>query len=311
VTLTSAPSSRQAAVKILAGHTEAPDRTKIDVALGQLLAQAGALAGKEQVREGKTLKEIVKAVIPDHYRLSFLTARGAWSEAKNREVTRAEFIAHTPDDLMSQAMHAVDARRGAEDAVDRPPLHRAVDTELKILWATLTAVLKTEVEAGLGRDSRAGEQFRRALVRLWKQTQTFEVAKGAGDHSVTAARSSLAARAMSEVRKYLRDSKPTKGWKPVQRAFDAYLRVDLVEGKAVLRLAMKHPLTYQVGVPLPGADDQRSLTDLAAAYGCQETDPDIKDRLTGGGRLLVLSKDLTQAITERPEDTAEDEAEVR
>jgi hypothetical protein len=313
LTLSSAPSARQAAARTVAGHAEAADLRKIDAALGEVLVQAEELAGKKETRSGKPLKEIVAAFITDHYRLSFRTARGAWSEALGREVTRAEFITHTPDALMAQAAQAgqaVDVGGGADGEVDRPALHRDVETELKILWATLTAPLRTEAEVGLGKDSKAGEEFRRGVVRLFKQTATFEVAKGAGDQSVTASRSSLAARVMTETRKYLQLKDPVeapKGWKPVQRAFDAFWRVDLVGGVPVLRLALKYTLTFQIGVPLPGVSDQRSLTDLAAAYGCQDTDLTVKDRLTGGGRLLVLSRDLVEAITERPEEEVEAE----
>jgi hypothetical protein len=251
VSVTSTPSSRQAAVKSIAHHVGGADRAQIDVAVGQLLAQALECADRPPVRDGKTLREIVAAVVPAYYQLRYRTARGAWSERKG-EITRAEFITHTPAALMAQAEQAIDAP-GKDGAVNRPALHRAIETELRILWATLTAPLKAQAEACLGSGSKAASEFRRALVRLWKQTMTFEVAKGTGTGSVTAARSSLAARAASAAAWHLKVKKATIGWGAVQRAFDAYWRVDLVANQPVLRLAMKYPLTFQIGVPLRGS----------------------------------------------------------
>ena len=86
----------------------------------------------------------------------------------------------------------------------------------------------------------------------------------------------------------------------MQADFDGWFRVDVMDGRKVLRLAMRYTLASQMRVTLPGIDNQQKLIAMATRYGLRgETYP--TDRLTGGERLLVLSAAATSEITDEPD----------
>ena len=244
-------------------------------------------------------------------------------DAASIEKAADDFAAKYPDSelrvmLYKAAMQAYQKTGNSEKivAVGRKAL--AIDPDdPEALVNVASEIAEKTRDTDLDKDSEAAQQFRRALIRIWKQTATFEAARNMSNTSVSAARSSLAARTrkaahlIGEKNKPRASGKFTSGkWQAVQKAFDAYWRFDGdAEGNSFLRLAIKFEITFQIGVQVPGAVDQRSLNRLAKQYGLATTDEDVKDRLTGGGRLLVFSDDLTEEILQTPEEFYEEDHE--
>jgi hypothetical protein len=282
--------------------------------IGTHLAESWAAAVDAQrqapaaAATGPTVRDVVVARVPTIFRFSFRTERGAWSEARAAEVTRASFLAETPEELINAAALASDVPRTRDGRVTRAGVLRAVKAELEILWPTLLAKLPPQAEAIVDGKSPSARCFREAIVVLWTKLSTHRVSKTStnkGDE-VTASRSSLISRVLADAK--WPGSAPTCGWREVQAGFHAFWRVDLVEGgELVLRLAMRWTLGQQLGVTLPGVHCERELNDLAERYSLKEMAGNVKARLTGGGKLLVLSQDVTQELAEQPEREADDE----
>src|SRR5262249_44182611 len=297
ITLTSAPGSRAEAARLIAGHlaTGGPDRPAIDKKLGELLATAASEAGRKPEVKGPLLRDVVRSIVPAALRLTYRTDRGFWSEARAGEMTPGDVIAFTPEKRVGGAAPAVDAPRG------RGALLAAVRTELEVLAADLTGSLPRPEGADLQSAPTAAGRVRSALVALWTAARTFEVTnKGTDDEK--ASRTSLARRARAAVE---RSPKPAPRWGEVQRAHDAWWRVAVVGGEVVTLLAMRWTLAGQVGVTLPGVTDHASLMAIGGAAGCINPEPPVPVRLTGGQRLAVLSRSVTDEIlaAAEPEDT--------
>jgi hypothetical protein len=271
-----------------------PDRAEAEAALVTVLAQAEASLRAEPVEAaGPTVAEIVADLVPKELDLLHRTGRGAWSEARGGEIARADFLAFTPGWLIEAASKASDA------APRRAEVLRQVEAELRILWASLVPGLPPAHEAEAGADTEAARQFRSAMVRLWTATRTFEVCKG--EEGVAAKRASLASRVIAR-KDAIGDSPTAFGkWHEVQSSFDAWWRKWTDAGGEIrTALGMRWTLAAQVGVELPSVTSQVSLTGLSDSYGVTDPAPPFPVRCTGGGRLAVLSADITDEILEKP-----------
>jgi hypothetical protein len=303
--ISTAASGRAAPARTLAAQfltDDAEAAGKVDAALIEVLAWADEHLRKAPAAAGPTVREVVKAAVPPEWLLTHRTARGAWSESKQREVSRAEFIVATPEALLQACGGAADAPRDLSGRPCRPELLRLVEMELKVLWADLVADLPLERDADLPPTSAAAAAFRGAMIRLWTRTQTFEVVKGTTEAGDVASRSSLVSRVLSQHKK---DGRPggRTSWRAVQSAFDAWHRtwVD-ADGEEHVLLAMRHRLADQVGVTLPGVTDQTSLNDIGKRFGVLQDPPEKVPAVLSGGkvRLAILSLDLTRELLEQP-----------
>jgi hypothetical protein len=315
--LTNAASGRKEPARILAQLMgENADVAQIDATLTRLIGHAAERLRAPEEDDGPTLREIVAEKVPAAWLLRCRTARGLWSEAGGgREVGRAEFVTHTPEWLLEAAAKARDAPKSLDGTPIRPDLKRAIVVELEILWSNLVSTLPTEADVDLGTETEKAAAFRRATVRLWKRTQTFEVVKGHESKiGEVAARASLASRVQTQARDYLKrlvSPPPRERWREVQRAFDAWWRpwVD-ADGEVHILLAMRYTLTDQAGVELPGVRDQTSLTALGKGFGVlQDPPPGVPAVLSGGpgqARLGVLSLELARELLSEPLEDPED-----
>jgi putative DNA primase/helicase len=301
VTATSAPRSLADAARVVAQQDTSVSREAAGAALAKLVAVAARMAdAKAEQPAGPTVREIVGDRIAEAMQLKHRTERGLWSEQYGREVTRSEFVTHTPSWLLDAAACADDAPRTATGEPVRPGLIRAVKTELEVAWSDLCISLPRAAGTTLGADTEAGRTFRQALVKLWTKTVTFEVARNPeGD---VAARSSLIARVRTARAKAAAEGR--ERWRPVQNAFAAWWRLHVDgQGEEHLLLAMRWQLKEQIGVELPGVTDQNTLTALGERFGVFDADPKVATKLSGGqARLAVLAPNLTEELLDNPMD---------
>lgn len=308
IVISESAASRKQARRILAVH--GVPTTEVDSILGRILTAAATDAADRTLAAGETVAQIVRRIVPGAFNLTHRTARGAWSETRDAEITRPEFITHTPEPLIVATCGAVDAPRMGNGTFNRTALVRTIRTELEILWSTTLAALPVEEGAHLGATSAAGRRFRDAMLRLWTATRTFQINR-TGDGSsgdMVAARASLASRTQRAVEEYLRNNShgsPRPRWLPVQSGFDAWWRPRETQVPALVLLSMRANLCHQIGESLPGVRDQASLTRLCTKYGITDDTPSVPDRLTGGGRLVVLGGEITAEIMSKPEEPEE------
>jgi hypothetical protein len=175
VTLSDSSYGRGAASKLIAKRLpeDSEQRAALEEAIDGIIADAViALRAGDEAADGadERIADIVRRTIPGQWKLVHRTARGAWSEIKATEVTRSEFVAHTPTWLLAEAALAADA------PPDRLTLLKAVRAELEICWADLLQDLPRLADADLGADTEAAARFHQAMVTLWTATMTFEVA---------------------------------------------------------------------------------------------------------------------------------------
>jgi putative DNA primase/helicase len=310
-TLSDSMNGRKEAARFLAQLNHEAGREKIDAALTGLILKAAESLDrpKAQGDGGQLIASVVAGLVPERLGLKARTERGVWSETLGQEMTRPQFVGYTPGWLLDAAAEAADAPRDDNGIVNRLALHRAIETERKILWSDLQGELEPAAKAKLGENTAAGRRFREAMVKLWTKTMTFEVAKtleGTSGEKV-AARASLISRVQTQAEQFLNGlRKPTPRecrWTPIQKAFAGWWRPYVREdGAVVIYLAMRDRLCAQVGVDLPGVTDQTSLTYLGEQFGVLDAAlPDaVKTRLTGGVRLAVLSLELTIELLDDP-----------
>jgi putative DNA primase/helicase len=313
--ITNATSGRKEPARILAGLLgDGADPKEIDQTLTRVIGHAAACLENGPGAEGPTIREVVTGKVPEALRLKCRMPRGLWGETGGgREYTRADFVTFTPDWLLEEAGGAADAPRTFDGSPVRPELLRAVKVELEILWADLLSSLPTEADVDLGEDTEKGRAFRRAMVKLWKRTQTFEVVRDhAARNGEVAARASLASRVQRQAKPYLELNAPVQArekWRPVQNAFDAWWRPwKDYDGRVRIVLAMRWTLADQAGVELPGARDEATLKALGKRFGVLiDPPPGVPAVLSGGARrLAVLSLELCRELLEEPVDDPED-----
>jgi hypothetical protein len=307
LTLNGSPGGRRDAAKALAAHLdEQDDVNKAPGAIAKIIAAAAEALEAPRAAGADALQAIVAAQVQQALRPTHRTEKGLWCEGRGGEVPRGEFCASVHESLIEAAAAAADAPRDEGGAVNRAALVRAVELELKVLWATLMNTLPDAEGASLGQATEAGRQFRAAMVRLWKRPVTFDVHSHTdpyGNKSSTAVRANLLTRAIEQAYSKPRPFQQTP-WFAIHDAFSAWWRwhPDL-SGKMVLWLAMRADLAAAVGVLLPGVIDQRSLNLLGEQYGVLCKNPLPCSRLSGGkARLAVLALDFVEELMERPKD---------
>lgn len=304
VPLRSSIDGRSKAAKAIASHTGAGCDAEITAAFGTLLVTGKQVLESPSSTATQTVRKIVAARIPGEFRLSHRTSGGAWSEYLGREVTRSEFLAFTPDWLVTECAMAADAHRSQPESA----LLRTIVAALGIVWATeLEHLPALDTDAiTLDRDSAAGRKFRLAIVKTWTKLVTMEVTMRTDRANQTenrASRTSLAGRVQSAITEGISNR---SCWIPVQKSIDAWYRSsDNGSDFPRVLLAMRYTLPHQIGVEVPGATSQRAFKKLGTDCGVF-SDGIVNgvrvDRATGGDRLAVLSLEMTAEILVEPQD---------
>jgi hypothetical protein len=302
---------RKKAAKALAAHLGGDEDALKEAAAAVTKIIANAAEGLEapQAAGGDTVKSVVADHVRQGLRPMYRTGKGElWCEGLGGPASRAAFCAYTTEPLVEAASAAADAPRDECGLVSRAAVVRAVELELKVLWATLLSTLPAAEGAGLGQHTEAGRQFRAAMVRLWTRPTTFNVdgrSDPYGNRNTTAVRASLLTRAMEQADKIsLNERQQGTKWFSVHDAFSAWWRWHTDNGKTALWLAMRWHLTSAVGVDLPGVCDQGSLTALGKSFGVLCPNPPMCHHLSGAraARLAVLAPDLMEELIARPKD---------
>ena len=301
-------SRRQAAHAIAAimGDDAAESlKNRIEEVLGLILVNA-----QKETRPanmvGAQIHEILAGYIPGLVKFTYAANGGkAFSEGLQQEITRAMFVErYTNNTVLQLAATAADVPRGQDGEIKRPQLIAAVEKELRILWGDLTSPLGMMSDVDLPEDSQAATAFRQAIISLWVKPASMGIHRqeGPGGSAVQlATRNSLASRVL---RMLAEDSYEGRaGWTKVHEGFDAYYRVVRGPAPGEIRtlLAMRYELATQIGVVVPGATDQNGLGLLGKKFGAIDPEPGVTDRMTGGGRLAVLSRSLCDHILAVPE----------
>jgi hypothetical protein len=298
--LANSSSGRCQAGKCIRRHLGGDDaaRQEVDGTLSQLVVWAAQrLEQSEDTRGGDALT-IVRARVPELLQLRYRTVDGAlWSETRQAPLRRHDFLAVTPPWLVTEVAEAIGASPG--DAVE---LLRTIRAALEIAWADLMEQLPRGEHSDLGADSAAAQQFRAALVTLWRLPRTWEKAAKEGDPT---SRASLVARARSSFAPYLAKDGPRPSerekWRGVLNALDAWWRPHVnADGQIVPLLAMRWTLAAQIGVALPNVCSEASLTALGRRYGLLDPAPPVNATVSGTRRLAVLAPDVVEELMDDP-----------
>jgi hypothetical protein len=230
-------------------------------------------------------------------RFTYRTARGLWSEAEDREMSRADVLAFVPSELMRSAALGCDAPE------DDLMLLRAVENALKVLWSDLRRTLKPAAE--LNEETPAGRVFKDAVNRIWKTMKTWEAPRD-GDKTSPARRVSLAGVVQRDARGYLTGTQVPKGrlkWIQVRQDVGLWWRpVVLESGECTILLAMQYCAAEQVGIKVPEVDNEDSFGRLGRSYGVFADTCPVRDRLTDGTRLCVLASQVSANLLATVED---------
>ncbi len=278
-----------------------------DAVLTRLLAFAAENLANRKTPDSPTVRQIVADKVPEALQLVCRMARGAWSESRGAEISRADFVTFVPGWLVEECSAASDAPKDASGRPLRSDLIRLIQLELSVLWSDLLSTLPAEADADLTENTEKGRAFHQAVVHLWKVPVTWEKQQTATGDSAT--RASLVSRVISKQKQADAEQIGRSKWNHVHSACDAWWRrwVD-PEGESLPLLAMRWTLGRQVGIELPGVRDEESLTRLGMQFGVlQKPPPGVPSRLSGGThRLAVLSLDLCRELLEMPCEDAED-----
>jgi hypothetical protein len=302
IPLSSTPSGRTQAGKIIAQHLGGggvPDaRVKIDLALAGIIASASEAMSRGPTVTGVTMRQVIASKVIEDFGLTHRTDTGAWSERRRAEVRRQDFIVTTSSDLLDAAAEAVDAPRNEQGQVIRLALIRAVEAELKVVWADLLRTLPVASEAGLTEQSAAARKFRDIIYRAWTMPATWETSTDGH-----AKRASVISRAKTLIDQHNRGGGSrrqagTRRWVRVHDACSAWWRLHVTrEGELLTLLAMRYELPGQLKINLPGVVNQKEFIDLGVKFGVVAASspvPLIADR--GTNRLAVLSPAITAEL---------------
>jgi len=295
ITLTSAAASRKdfiQAVRRLVG-----DHPGVDDMPGRFLAAAALLAQVKVPRIGPTIRQIVMEKVPPAFCLAYRTEKGAWSESRACEITRADFTGFTPGWLIELAKNAADFQ-GEDEIPDEVVVLRAVEAALKIVWATLISELPRMESADLVKDSEAAKGFRSAVIKLWSRPFAGESITRENGEQVNL-RASLRSRVASQLKRP-HSGKPA--WNQIHPAYSAWWREESDEnGEVQTYLAMRYELASEGQVDVSGCDSQAALTALGVKFGAIDPSPPVSTRLSkGSARLAVLSRELTDYLLAEP-----------
>ena len=314
-------SGRKEAERLIRKYLTAADPAKaaIQNILGELLVYVANRLDSKPEEEGPLLRDLVFNRVQEQFKIRFRTDAGLWSETLG-EVRRAEFITHCPEWLVIEAGKCRGMPRDINGDPVRHDIARAIEAELKILYATLRESLPMAADAPLTEGTEAGRKFKEQLFLIWTKICTAEhlnVPEG----EEASRRASLIRRVQTAAEAFLKLMKPSRkvGWQRAHPSYSAWWRpwIDPVSGEVRVYLAMRWDLPAQVGVPLPGVRDGRTLTELGRMFNLFDPDPAVPPVTTNGeARLSVLNRDITDCLLSEPENppeedgTAEQESEA-
>lgn len=175
--LTSAISNREKAVKHISNIINGEiGQKEIEGIIGKLLLLSASRIDEKKKRLSNlpTIKEVLNNLVPEIFQLKYRTEKGAWSEAWKREVKRGEFITHTTESLISSCEFTRDAPINPSGEVNRSRLTKSLESELKILWATIIDNLPEADKSNLTSESVAAKRFRNGVIKVWTKTNTLE-----------------------------------------------------------------------------------------------------------------------------------------
>jgi hypothetical protein len=282
--------------------------TDPEAVVGRILAEAAVAVDQQQasVHLGRTIAEVLAEMVPPKFRLVFRTERGAYSEVRG-EITLADFTKFCPGWLV----------RVCEKAVDCPPnrtaMFRRLEAEMRSLWSSLVERLPTEDKANVGPDSPAAKRFKGKLIEVLTDPITMEVSKTTiGTHDVVAGRSSFVERIRTQAEPYVSGQQvfaKREFWRQAQRSFDVWWRPIQAGDRNLILIAIRYRIGFQTKKCLPGVRDQESLRSQCERAAVLENILEVNDRLSDGGRLVILSQPFVGellALPEPPPEPAED-----
>ena len=248
---------------------------------------------------GPTVREIVRAQVPQALQLKYRSDRGAWSQSLRCELPRAEFLASTPGSLVEAAALAVDAPGS------RPALLDAVRCEMQVLWADLMATLPPPSAAGLTAESPAAVAFRQIVRDAWNALCTNRrIAVDEGPPMVVGGTLlSTVAEEVGNPGEVYEAHQGRPPWIAIHYGYNAWCRPGLIEatGEIVIRLAMRYELLRQTKASMPNVPDHRAFAALGKALGVFDAQPNVPVRTSGGSeRLAVLAVDFSQELLDNP-----------
>jgi hypothetical protein len=301
LTLTEAVSNRREVIKALNHLAPGADA---QAAVGKILDESAAHVDQEQAagKQGPTIAEILAEKVPPKFDLIFRTDRGAYSQKRGAEVTSADFARYLPKWLRQACQQAV-------DAPDHPlTLFKTIKAELESLFSTLLEKLPTETQANYGPTSPAAQRFKHELEKVLTYPTTFEVEKASLNTPATAptaSKTNIIERIRDQHKEFLKGAtSPASrgGWRKVQKAYDCWWKPIVVNGKPEVLIGLRHRIAYQTQAAksLPGVYDQKTFRHQCEQSGLLLKSRKVRGRLTGGNRLVVLSRKFIRELMAEP-----------
>lgn len=292
--ITTAASSRAHSERQIAKATGIEPQ-KIALLVGKLLLNAEMMIreAKSRTQDGETVGDIVTREVPPRFELKFLSERGnAYSQKRNRDVSRQEFTSFTPRYLLDMCRDAIDAPRNSNGTINERTLISYITATLGVVWADETAGLPAaEHDAALDYNSSKGDEFREGIIKAWNAQVVFQTLMDSlkdTDGELYNKKVSLKHEALVEYRgaklndfsqalkggrnsetRNLRDNSQKK-WRQIGagRTHDAYIRMTRLANIGLLPvLAMRHTLLSQANVKIPGVTSPQSFKKLGIQYG--------------------------------------------
>lgn len=315
VTLPSSLAGREKAAKAIQAHAGEGTKPQIDAALGLILVKASAAKGTSGP-DPKNVHELLAEYIPGQLKLIYREDGKAYSETRDQLLSRSQFVElFTSNTVLQLVGTAGSAPLDEQEGVRRQQLIGMTEKELRVLWGELISKLPSVGDAEIPNNSKTARQFHQAIVSLWSRPKNMGIYKqmlgettgqnGKGNGNRDSVQLATVVSLASRVRRMDAAGQiPSDKWVAVQDGYDAFCRMEIgpAPGEIQIRLAMRYVLTQQVGVTIPGVTDQTSLTKLAKKFGAAEEPRagGVSDRMSGGGRLSLLSLAVTGAILATP-----------
>jgi hypothetical protein len=302
---------RKDAEKLIKSYLAATDPAEgaIQGALGELLVYSAECLDNRPAEEGPLLRDLVFNRVQEQFKVTHRTEVGLWSETLG-EVRRAEFVTHCPEWLVIAAAECRGMPRDINGEPVRHDIARAIEAELKILYATLRERLPLAADIPGDKsleDTEAARRFKTALLLCWTKICTAEHLK-VPEGEDASRRASLIRRVQTAAEPYLgNEARPPQGvgWQRAHPSYSAWWRPwrDDQSGEVRLYLALRWDLPDQVGVPLPGVRDGHTLARLGRRFGVTDPDPSVTPSLAKReARLTVLSREVTDYLLAEPGD---------
>ena len=316
--ITSADSNRKAAIEAIAEHLTAPDaEPQLKAAVAQILLEANQVnEDTDDGSEKPTIHQVLVGIVPMQAAFKYRVDSRAFSEVHGYMSRTAFLERFTNNDIVGACVNCEDVGVNENGDINRGALISLVERELKLLWGDLLSKLPTPIDAEVGSDSKAAEEFRAALIRIWAKPTNMQMVRvptpsSERDGMVMATRNSL----ISRLVRANGDGKISqRQWTRVQEGFDAWARLHpvatervLTNGEVVtetvpqLYLAMRWQLATQISVTLPNVNNQTALHRLGEKFGCIDATPPMSTKTSDGQeRLAVLSRSVTDELLYLP-----------